>query len=724
MIGVNIGSLNSSISLGKSHPSQMLFKSELLLSDTSLRTCPSIISYTKTHRLIGDQASLVVKTNMKSSFNNINRLIGFNLNNPFCQREYNNYFYTGGEYKPELNKFSCIDDDHLYPEEIIISFLNLLYNSYVIDKGIEHEYLIFSVPDYFTCYHKNLFKTIIESTNIKTNYSIINESTAITLYFGYKKYNEYFINKQQIGDQIIGGIDPKITKYILFIDAGHSKTTFIFSQLNYCLFQVLSSITLPFLGGRDFDNKIFDYCSKNFLDTYGIDISKDNKIKLRMMNPIVKARKNLTVNKDTHINIESLKNDNDLNLILKKEDFESLIKDELALFKNELQKFCDYNKKKYPDAILTNIEMAGELMRTPCLQNIVKEVTGLNMSKTIITDECISIGCSLYGTILNNSFPIKDFNGIYELNNYTINILINDEPIKTFIGKDEFLPSYKVYSFDDKYFDSPNQKIIISFFYDKNEIKNYLASDSGLLLTYEFNCAEIIKSNGGIKNVKITFFIDTDGIIKVNSLESKIFEEQNMKIEINDAIYQIVKREIYPDKNNIKKLINEFKNKEKQLFEIDRNYINYSRQKDKILSKLYSTKSKINDNNLGDKLFENRKINEILDEIENNIINSNNNYINLDDLNDKLDNIVKNLISNGLQSKTKELSDKILDYQNRLSEEYQKLLSGNDCLLNEKQINDASNMLDHFIKKISLVLSMDDLNNIIKEFENEIKKYF
>ena len=61
MIGVNIGSLNSSISLGKSHPSQMLFKSELLLSDTSLRTCPSIISYTKTHRLIGDQASLVVK---------------------------------------------------------------------------------------------------------------------------------------------------------------------------------------------------------------------------------------------------------------------------------------------------------------------------------------------------------------------------------------------------------------------------------------------------------------------------------------------------------------------------------------------------------------------------------------------------------------------------------------------------------------------------------------
>jgi molecular chaperone DnaK (HSP70) len=61
MIGINIGSLNSSISLGKFQPSQMLFKSELLLSDTSSRTCPSIISFTETHRLIGDHASLDVK---------------------------------------------------------------------------------------------------------------------------------------------------------------------------------------------------------------------------------------------------------------------------------------------------------------------------------------------------------------------------------------------------------------------------------------------------------------------------------------------------------------------------------------------------------------------------------------------------------------------------------------------------------------------------------------
>lgn len=44
--------------------------------------------------------------------------------------------------------------------------------------------------------------------------------------------------------------------------------------------------------------------------------------------------------------------------------------------------------------------MAGELMRTPILEKTVKEITGIEMSKTILTDECLSVGCSLYGALL------------------------------------------------------------------------------------------------------------------------------------------------------------------------------------------------------------------------------------------------------------------------------------------------------------------------------------
>ena len=161
------------------------------------------------------------------------------MNIPFSQEEYNNYLYMGGEYKQDLKKFSCGGDEYLLPEEIVISFIHLLYNSYILDKNIEAEHFVFSVPDYFTCFHKNIFKTILESINFKKKYAIINESSAITLYFGNKNYKEYFIHKRQVGDKIVAEVDPNLTKYVLFIDAGHSKISFIFSKLSYNLFQVL-----------------------------------------------------------------------------------------------------------------------------------------------------------------------------------------------------------------------------------------------------------------------------------------------------------------------------------------------------------------------------------------------------------------------------------------------------------------------------------------------------
>ena len=41
--------------------------------------------------------------------------------------------------------------------------------------------------------------------------------------------------------------------------------------------------------------------------------------------------------------------------------------------------------------------MAGELMRTPAMEKIIKEILNMEMSKTILTDECVYVGSALYG---------------------------------------------------------------------------------------------------------------------------------------------------------------------------------------------------------------------------------------------------------------------------------------------------------------------------------------
>ena len=197
---------------------------------------------------------------------------------------------------------------------------------------------------------------------------------------------EYFIKKNEGKSATI---DPTITKYILFIDAGHSKVTFVLSKLSYNLFTVLDTTTIPFLGGRDFDEAIYRYCCDKFNKDNGIDISKNNKIKLRLLTPISKARRTLTVNKDAQISVDSLSDDIDFSLLLTRETFEQLINDKVQLFKQELLNFIQRNKKNYPHIDITNVEMAGELLRTPILESTVNQICGINLSKSSLTDECL-----------------------------------------------------------------------------------------------------------------------------------------------------------------------------------------------------------------------------------------------------------------------------------------------------------------------------------------------
>ena len=82
--------------------------------------------------------------------------------------------------------------------------------------------------------------------------------------------------------------------------------------------------------------------------------------------------------------------------------------------------------------------------------------------------------------------------------------------------------------------------------------------------------------------------LNDNGNISVNSLESKIFEEEFMKFENIHNIYKIINNPMCSEKNE--KLIQEYIIKEKELFDKDRNYKNYLRQKNNLLDKLFNIK--------------------------------------------------------------------------------------------------------------------------------------
>jgi molecular chaperone DnaK (HSP70) len=714
MLGINIGSLNSIVTIGHQQQSALLFKTELLLSETSARTCPSIISFGETHRVIGDQAALVLRKNIKSSFQYINRFIGFDPKTPFSSTELQNYYYVGDSYDPQTNKFSYTINgtkQQISPEEIVTSYLHLLYNGYIVQKNLKPECIVFSVPDYFTCSQKNKYLQIAESIGIKNDIHLVNESSAITLYFGYKKYQDYFIRKNEGKSATI---DPSITKYILFIDAGHSKVTFVLSKLAYNLFTVLDTTTIPFLGGRDFDLAIYKFCCEKFNQDNGIDISKNNKTKLRLLTPIMKARKTLTVNKDAQISVDSLSDDIDFSLLLTRENFEKLIEDKVTLFKQELINFINRNKKNYPNIDITNVEMAGELMRTPVLEKTVKEICKIEMSKTILTDECLSVGCSLYGALLKGVFPIRNFKGIYHLNHYSINSSINNAPINEYISNHYQIPEFKSFTFDKNLMQN---NINVAFYHSKNEIKDYSytesTDDNVLLVAYDIICSEIFKKYPNINQLKVTFLIDNIGEVHINKLESIINKDNSVKISLDKDVVKIVKRGLYLSQAQKNKIIAGLNYTEQNLFKIDQEFINFSAKKNSLEGDFYNVKNMIQNKNLTNAQYNGKNIMTCMQEIEDKLNDNYNQIFDLTPIEQYLDQIIQSITPKDIADEKNKILNEISGYQNRVN-----------GISDEKERNDAVNMLLYFKKKLRLIVDMNELRNLIGEFNNEKGKYF
>ena len=237
-LGINIGGLKTIYS--RYLKKEGKFLTEVLLSDTSSRTIPSRICYSDTHRLYGDTAGSLMKRFLNSSYSNISRLIGFFLDKK--ENIYNEeikYFYPLSFNK---GNFNIYDDEKVNGSTIIADYLCFINNYYFKEKEIAYDYCTFSVPDYYSAHQKLILKHIAEATGMK-NVNIINESTAITIYYGYTRYKDIFITQKKI--------NQSIKKHVIFIDIGHSKTSFIYSTFNYYKFKVKKVKVLPNIGGRN-----------------------------------------------------------------------------------------------------------------------------------------------------------------------------------------------------------------------------------------------------------------------------------------------------------------------------------------------------------------------------------------------------------------------------------------------------------------------------------------
>ena len=133
---------------------------------------------------------------------------------------------------------------------------------------------------------------------------IINEPTAAAIAYGLDKSE----GESQIIVYDLGGGTFDVS--LLSIDDG--------------VFEVLATAGDTHLGGEDFDNRVIEYMLKQYKKKTGTDVSKNLRALGKLKREVEKAKRTLSSQQSTRIEIESFEDGNDFSETLTRAKFEEI----------------------------------------------------------------------------------------------------------------------------------------------------------------------------------------------------------------------------------------------------------------------------------------------------------------------------------------------------------------------------------------------------------------
>ncbi len=737
-----------------------------------------MIAYTKSHRTIGEHAMMGIRKHINTTFMYLSRLTGMKFETIYAKEERNftltsyenllagnnkeNILYRLDFLKDheKVNEMDLDDNKNdFFPAETLLGgYLNKIKNNFLLGKDLIS--FTFAVPDYFTIRQRESLSRAIKICQLD-NFQIINESTAITLYYGYNRYKDLFMepeaklpNSKKITDSSKLVVNPHTCKYEIFIDFGHSKISMVLSEFRPTNFRVINSVLNPFLGGRNIDKFLFDYLVQIFCKKYKIDSSKNvfnlgNKTSIRLIEQITKAKKVLSANQETNISVDAFYDDYDLSYAISRKEFEGIIQPVLDVFASM---FEDFYKKSMTmiDRQISSIEIAGETMRIPLIAQIVKNISGKELGRSIIVDECISKGSSFYSALSIGILPIIGFNTVLSHNYYVIYYVVHSDMSNIhvkdlLINRSEPVPIMKSIILGPEFINT-NRNVTdlkITLFHIKEDVV-YFNNNDNIIIQYELNLKELLNVNK-ITNIdkntsiNLNFFLDQSSKPSLNSIS---MSNKNLIVNLNI----ILKAHYHPeflitDPEEDKKFVEFYTQVENAHLKQDINYVNYFKVKNQLESNLYKIKNKyVEKQGEYDKLkyeehiTDKRPIIKRLDSVEFSLTGDIHemDYALLEKASQTLKEIEKILNESAnkrndqsldIQNVKKEFREKINYYSHLIDKEYVKHLQGEKSNLDVSIINRVSDILHKYGLLMNKSQNANDLNNYIREMEKEIKLY-
>lgn len=508
-VGIDLGTTNSVIAVWENGKATVIANAE------GSRTTPSVVAFTEDgQRLVGQIAKRQAILNPEATIYSAKRFIGRRWDEVEEESKMVPYKVVKGP--NDAVRFD-IRGKLVAPEEVSAQVLRKLVEDASKFLGEKITEAVITVPAYFNDAQRQATKNAGEIAGL-TVLRIINEPTAAALAYGLEK---------------------KKNETVLVFDLGGGTFDVSILDVGDGVCEVRSTAGDTHLGGDDFDKRIVDWIADEFKKDTGIDLRNDRQALQRLYEAAEKAKCELSTVMETEINLPFITADatGPKHLVKKitRAKFESLVAD-------LIERCMGPVKQALADAKLTEkdideVILVGGSTRIPAVQALVKRLTGgkePNMS--VNPDEVVAVGAAIQAAIIKGE--VKDV-VLLDVTPLSLGIETLGGVMTKLIERNTTIPCRREEIFTTAEDNQTAVDIVVL------QGERQMAKDNRVL--GRFRLEGIPPAPRGVPQIKVTFDIDANGILKVTARDMATGKEQTVTITESTNL----------DKNEIDRMLRE-----------------------------------------------------------------------------------------------------------------------------------------------------------------------